>query len=354
MEETMDSVSAVVQDLDPTSTIILSHADHDGFTSSVLFNLYFNEKYSCRADIAYPSPDRRYHEIFSDMIRVQPKCLLILDALVSRYKKLLEKLAETTIIVNMDHHDVLEISHRNYINLNPHSWGLEYLNSSGLSWMLLRNIDKSFFDERCWLAAVGAVQDYCIEDNQALFNECFKRKIVTSSSLEQLLDSRLMRIAKSINAAIRNGGPEHVYDLIFKSGLENSLDVIEANGFLKQSYNKYLIRLNQLYKTFEEKKITTTDLTFFDLRGESISYISDICERERNGKIYVGYSEGLLAFRSLFFDYDVRELAKPFGGGGAHPKVAGARTKKSFRKVVSQVSENLRAAREQTTLNDFI
>jgi len=70
------------------------------------------------------------------------------------------------------------------------------------------------------------------------------------------------------------------------------------------------------------------------------SLIAEICELDRKPLIYFGYYDGLLGFCSLFYDFDVRKLARLFNGSGPHPKIAGGKTRKSFEEVINLISQH--------------
>ena len=353
MEHSLGTFLNILDDIKPKKTILFSHSDHDGFTSSVLFNLYFKKRFGKTAKITYPSKEMPYYKILSNVLRDKPKYLIIMDALVYRQKFIVEKICKNTVVVNMDHHNILNIDNDNYINLNPHQWGKEYLNSSGLVWLILRENMKAFFDSICWLPGIGAIQDYCFRDNKELFNEMKRRHYLKNTQIEELLDSEFMKMAKMINLGISNYGPGIIYEKIFQAGMENKPTVLSNNSRLLESYQTYEKDLAQTYKVFKERKIETDNLISFDFSGTNLRRISDIVEVDRQPKIYVGYSEGMLSFNSLFCDYNIRKLAGLFGGGGAHSKVGGARTQNSFIEVVRICNSYLKQEKEQKSLDSF-
>lgn len=342
-----------LSEMNPHNTVILSHADHDGFTSSVLFNLYFKKQYGSTAFVMYPYKNLPYYKIFYGILRKRPKYLLILDALVHKHKKFLEKISKKTLIINMDHHDNVVINSENYINLNPHNWGLEYLNSSGLAWLVLRDYDTKFFDERSWVAGIGAIQDYCIDDNKLLFRKLKEMGYISELDFRLLINSRLMKIAKLINIGISNVGPREIYDKIFSAAEKNNIYFLERDKVLLEVWSDYTRRFKDIYLRYKNERIIKNNLIAFNLKNEPIFLISEICEREKEEKIYMGYSKGLLGFRALFYNYDVRRLAILFNGGGPHPKVAGGKTTKSFEEVVSIITRYLLSEKSQKSLGDF-
>jgi len=328
----------VISTMKPEDLIILSHADHDGFTSTALIDCYFYKKFQQRIKKFHPSKETPYTKIFNEILKIKPKYLFLVDVVVSKYKNFLEKILQNnTVIVNLDHHDNIEISSENYINFNPHRFGLEFMNSSGLCWTFLKEIDEDF-ESLCWLAGIGAIQDYCIEDNKELFKTLKDYGYIDSLTLEYLIDSELMKIAKMINASIRAGYKDYVYQKIFDACLNNKIEILENDTIIIENYEAQERKINLIYERFKKEKITHNNLNFFDLKDSPISYISYIAERDKERKIYVGYSNGLIGFRSLFYEFDVRKLAKLFNGSGPHPKVADGKTKKSFEEVVKIVS----------------
>ena len=82
--------------------------------------------------------------------------------------------------------------------------------------------------------------------------------------------------------------------------------------------------------------------------------ISDICEIEREDAIYIGYSNGLLGFRSLFYPYDVWKLARLFRGGGPHPRVGGAQTNMSLDNIIKEIIHYLEGDISRKTLDEFM
>ncbi|RLG17809.1 hypothetical protein DRN62_00245 [Nanoarchaeota archaeon] len=356
MEEQIKTCKEVMEDAHPQDVLILSHADHDGLTSVSLIDLIYSDLYDSLTKKLHPSKTRSYYKILNEVLRLKPAYFLIVDALVKPYERLIEKIAKQgTKVINLDHHDMLSVSHENYLDLNPHKWKMEFMNSSGLCWLIAREFNRNYFEKRCWVAGIGAIQDYCIEDNKELMKELAKRHYIRETTLASTLDSKLLEIAKAINSASRLYPVNTVYQIIFQAAARNDVKMLETNEKLVKALESYRKKLEGLYDQIKKKEISVGSLKvkFYDLKGNNISLISEICEKERENAIYVGYSNGLLGFRSLFYEYDVRELAKLFNGGGPHPRVGGARTGKTFEEVINEVVNHLKGRKSQRTLNEF-
>lgn len=352
-------VANILEHFPVEQTMIFSHADHDGFTASALINNYFNLIYDQKASVVFPHHKKSYQSVFAEIIQRKPALLLILDVLVSQHKRQLKKIVRRgTKVINMDHHDLLKLSHENYVDLNPHNWQIEYLNSSGLVWLVVREINPKYFDDRAWVAGVGAVQDYCIDDNAILFRTLMENGWITKISFDSLFDSKLMKIAKMINATISQQRQEYVYNKILEASITNNWNVLLKDKELKKHYKHHLNLLKTVQKDFTRKRRIFEDVRLvsyeFADNVEDASLISDLCEKERDPYVHFGYKNGLLSFRSLFIDYDVRKLAELFGGSGPHPKVAGGKTKKGFNETVKRVYRFMSGKERQELLSKYL
>ncbi len=357
MKEKIRICSEILEKTNPKDIVILSHADHDGLTGSCLIDLiYSNTKPLLKK--FHPSRTQSYFSILNKVFLLSPKYLLIIDALIRSYQKFIEKFLKKGIkVINLDHHDLLSIKHENYLDINPHNWNFEFMNSSGLCWLIAKEIDEKYFKERCWIAGIGAIQDYCIEDNKELMEELVRREYIKKISLESALDSELLKHAKTIDSAVNLFSVNETYQIFFQAARENDIKKLQTNEKFVKAFEIYKNKLNEVYRQIDESKkineIGGIKVKFYDLKGNDISMISDFCEMEREKAIYVGYSNGLLGFRSLFYDYDVRKLAKVFGGGGPHRRVGGAKTSKLFNEIVKEVSNYLRREKSQRMLDEF-
>lgn len=359
MREKIKICSEILKAANSKDVIILSHADHDGFTATCLIDLIYSDVKNIRK--FYPSKIQSYSLIFKKILSLNPKYFLIIDALVKPYQKFIEKIMKHgSIVINLDHHDLLSIRNENYLDLNPHNWGIEFINSSGLCWLISKEIDEKYFKERCWVAGIGAIQDYCIDDNKELMEELINKGYIKKMDLESTLESELLKLAKMINSAIHMFSANKIYQILFQAAKENNIEKLQKNDKLIKALKTYENKFDEVRKHIEkdEKIISINNkqmmLKFYNLRGNDISVISYLCEIEREKAVYIGYRNGLMVFRSLFYNYDVRELAKLFGGGGPHRRVAGAKTRKSFEEMVKEILNYLKKGKSQKTLSEFM
>jgi len=337
--------------INPNDCIILSHADHDGFSSSVLLNAFFLKKYGYAASIMYPTKMTNYEKILSKIKFFKPKFLIIVDSPLSIYKKALEDILNHTYVLNFDHHDILDIKHQNYYDFNPHIWGIDFLNSSGLVWKILKKIEGSFFEERCWVAGIGAIQDYCIEDNHEMFELIRKLNLIEDLNLASLVDSKLMQIAKMVRASISTINPQYTYNILLNACMNNAPEYLYDDVKLKKAYENFKKQLNEAYNNIKADVFLKDKIKFkfYDMKEFDINLISDFCEREKEEAIYIAYKKNRISFRALFINYDVRVLVRYFGGGGANPRAAGAKTRDSYKSIIKRVLD----IHNQRSIQDF-
>ena len=341
MAESLKNVVSIIQDISPDDCIIMSHADHDGFSASVLLNSYFLSNYGMRAKILYPTKFCHYSEILQEINKHQPKYLIIVDSPLQQYTKYLLKILKQTKIVNFDHHDILNINDNNFIDFNPHLENLEFLNSSALVWKILMNIDRDFFSQRCWVAGIGAAQDYCLEDSVEMFDLIREMGLIDRFDLESVITSKLMSLAKIVRASIALTGPEYTYNSLLDACLANNINkLLNQDNKLSFALEKYQEELSRIEDFLKDKYNVYSrnglKIKFCDLYFSSINFVSDICERERDRAVYVAYKDGKVSFRALFAPFDVRLLAKFFGGGGANSRAAGAKTSLSYNEMIQR------------------
>jgi len=183
-----------------------------------------------------------------------------------------------------------------------------------------------------------------------------KRGYIEEVNLVSALNSKLIQIAKVINSSYFSINT--IYQMLFQAAYINNPEKLITDRRFIKALEIYRSKLNKIYEEIkkEEKIIWVGDikLKIYDLKGKPIQLISDICEIEKEDAIYIGYSNGLLGFRSLFYPYDVRKLARLFEGGGPHPRVGGAQTNKSLDNIIKEIIHYLEDNISRKTLDEFM
>jgi hypothetical protein len=68
------------------------------------------------------------------------------------------------------------------------------------------------------------------------------------------------------------------------------------------------------------------------------SYSVKLNLMNEDDRLYIEYDNGRLFFRNYFGKEDIRNVAKLFGGSGAHSRAGGAWTRKSFEDVINTIN----------------
>lgn len=350
LENLVNSGFRKLEEISPEDCIILSHVDHDGFSSATLLNTYFQVRFGKTARMLYPRKFFGFGKILAEIKNTKPAFLVIVDSPLARYKEILKDILTHTEILNFDHHDILSVQHTNFNDFNPHLANVEFLNSSGLIWQIIRKHDMTFFGRRSWVGGIGAAQDYCLEDNIEMFKIIQEIDLIEKLDINSLLESRIMFLAKMIRASIQNDA-QYAYDSLFNASLENNVEKLFENPTLKNSYEFFSKKFNDssefLKNTAVLLKEKNVNIKILNMKNLPINFVSDLCEKEKENVVYVAYQNGRLSFRTLFTNFDVRVLAKHFGGGGPNRRAAGANSKKSFEQIVKEISSIL----QQRTLS---
>jgi hypothetical protein len=341
----------LIREYTPEDVLIISHADHDGVSSSVFANLWFKLKFGRLAQTLFPSKTTGYSTVFGQALDSGCKCLLIFDSLVTRVGGYVaEAVKRGKVVINADHHTPITLESERFVDLNPQSYGIGSLCSSTVSWKICRHLEADYFTDRAWVPAVGTAHDYSFEGAPELFQLVKDQhpELINEVSFHGIFDSKLYEIARIVRCGLYHGERDHVYEKFVEAGESNRPKLLMQDALLSKLMNACESELGRTLEHFRRNHIQKGDLIFYEIpRGQSVlgvSVISDICERDRSAAAYIGFSPGIVTIRSLFGSIDARELAKHLGGGGPNAHSAGARTHLSFREVVELLSGSSRQA----------
>ena len=299
------------------NSIIYAHADHDGICASVGLNYIFG----------------RIETKFSQFFRpknipcLKNKKLFIVCDLQLSEKQINYLLNKGLEVINFDHHEIRDIKHKNYLCLNPKKiYGKELISSSGLIWKIFRP------EKVAWILAVGSAGDLAVEDNIELFKFVKKKypELLEDTSLKAIYSSKIFELAQILLMSFDN--PEEGFTIL-KKNIETP-----QNIFKSSLYEKYRRKQKIIQKFFEEQKNRVIEHPKFVLIDTSNleyagSYSDYLNLKFKDKRVYIEYDNGRLFFRNYFGNEDIRNVAKLFGGGGAHRRAGGAHTRKTFNEV---------------------
>ena len=317
-------------------TIIYAHADHDGICASVGLNYLFGD-----IETKFSQSFKPKYIPFS----LNKKLFIICD-LQLREKQINYLLRKGLEVINFDHHEIRDINNENYLCLNPKKlYRKEFISSSGLIWKIFKP------EKIAWILAIGSAGDLAIEDNIELF-EFVKQKypeLLEDTSLESIYSSKIFELMQILLMSFNN--PKEGFTI-----LKKSIEIGSQSIFKSSLYEQYLRKQKIIQKFFEEQRNKVIEHSKFVLIDTSNlehagSYSVYLNLKFKDKRVYIEYSNGRLFFRNYFGNEDIRNIAKLFGGGGAHRRAGGASTRKRFNEIYKLIKDYYE--KRQSTLFDF-
>ena len=332
----MLEITDLIKSVPVENRFIISHADHDGICSAIGLNYVFGD---IKTEFSLPFRPK--------FINIPEGISLLINNDLLLSEKQIEFILDKGIkVINLDHHDVRDIANSNYYCLNPKKlWNKQFISSSGMIWKLFRP------EKIAWILAAGSAGDLCIEDNIELF-EFVKNQhpeLINDLTMEGIYNSKIFEIAQTILMSFLV--PREGYNLL-KRCIVNNLDY--SLVFKSEFYSKLKEKLLKMDKELPEiKKIEHNEFVLLDSsdREFSSSYSVFAQIKSSDKRMHIEYAKGRLFFRNYLGDKSILDLAKLFGGGGAHKRAGGAYTKKSFDEVGNIIRSYF--DENQRSLGDF-
>jgi len=315
--------------------IIYVHADHDGICTAVGLNYLFGN-IETKFSLSFKPRKLPYFK--------NKKLFLICDLQLTK-KQIIYLLNKGLEIINFDHHEILEVKHKNYLCLNPKKlYGKEFISSSGLIWKIFKP------EKIAWILTIGSAADLCVEDNIELF-EFVKQKhpeLLQNTSLEAIYSSKIFELAQILLMSFEN--PENGFKIVMESIKEGPKRIFDS-----YLYKLYLEKQKDIQNFFEEKNkiIENKKFVLIDSSGMKFSgsYSVYLNLKNKDKRAYIEYNNGRLFFRNYFGDENIKDIAKLFNGSGSHKRSGGAYTRETFDEVLDILKNYFE--RKQCSLFDF-
>ncbi|MEM1989001.1 MAG: DHH family phosphoesterase [Candidatus Woesearchaeota archaeon] len=328
----MQKIQEIIRKYKSQDILIFAHADHDGICATAGLNYLFGNLKVIFSQSFMPK-------------KMPPLCnkkLLIICDLQLNEKNILELLENGMEIIDLDHHEIKNITHSRYHCFNPKKlYNKQFISSSGLIWKLFRPSEIS------WVLGVGSAGDLAIEDVADLFEQIAEKfpELLSSPEIKTIYNSKIFELAQILLMSFDN--PEEGLELVRKS-IEEGYNKIYESKF----YSEYLKKQNTLSAFLNKNKskiIEDKNFVLIDSSNQLYvgSYSVKLNLENKDKRAYIEYCNGRLFFRNYFGSEDVRALAKQFGGGGPHARTGGAFTKKSFAEVLNLIKEYFKNKAQQ-------
>src|SRR3989338_2168927 len=177
--------------------VIIYNNDADGICSCILIKKLL-EKTAKNAPLTISQPMPTEKNLIRKIQTTLPTKIIFLDLAIDQQQDVMKKLVRLCDILIIDHHQITKDANSpNVVHCNPRFSNPKiYQSATYLSYKLCSEI--SDMSEHLWIAAVGMIGDYNLDDSQDLVKHVREKYKIGE---EKLYDSFLGRIADMIAAA---------------------------------------------------------------------------------------------------------------------------------------------------------
>ena len=313
------------------NVVIIFNNDGDGICSCVLIKNLLEKKGVEPYIISQPMPPDKFLQK-----RIQttvPTKMIFLDMAIDQQPQIVKRFASICDILIIDHHTIArDMNSRAVVHYNPRFERKDkYQSTTYCAYKLCSIIEDS--SESLWIAAVGMVSDYNLEDSQDLVEEVVKRYSVD----KQLYNSIFGRIADMI-AYTRSTGllncEEMVEFFCSAKSLEN-LEKTKNYDKLLQSFQIIDTEISAIIDDAEKNSEHVGNIIFYPIKSRYglSSVVSTRLSEKFQNKIVIIYeknkSGAKLSVRNQTKKFDVGKLLQRAmhgidGSAGGHEAAAGA------------------------------
>lgn len=153
--------------------IIIFHNDCDGISSCALMNKFLKNKIGKSADFIISQPMPPTKNLLQRIRMSIPTKIIFLDLAIDQERVLIKRLENICEILIIDHHQISNnLNSKRTIHYNPLFRGKVYQSASYLTYKICSKILD--MKKYLWIAAVGIVGDYNIDDSMDLIKEIKK------------------------------------------------------------------------------------------------------------------------------------------------------------------------------------
>ena len=311
--------------------VVIFNNDGDGISSCVLLNKFL-EKTGRKKPYIIPQPMPMDKNIIQRIQTTVPNKLIFLDIAADQQQNVLKKLGSICDMMIVDHHQVFkDMNGKNIVHYNPRieTHGVYRSTSYCVYTICSKIIDMS---DLLWIAGVGMVSDYNLDDSKDLVKELKK-----NYSLEEpLYGTKLGRMADMIASTRATNvlSCEQMVDVFENSTFEgfekarNADKMIESQKIIENE-------ISEILADYEQKMERAGNIIFYNIKskfnlGSSIS--TKVSEHVQKSLVVIYERSGnriKISARNQAKNINagnvMQRAAKEVGGsGGGHEAAAGA------------------------------
>lgn len=256
------------------SVVIIFNNDADGMCSCVLLSLFLDNFVKIEnKPFIIPQPMPMDKNLIQRIQTTLPTKLIFLDLAADQQQNMLKRFSGICNILIIDHHQVTKnMNSKTITHHNPRFKNSKiYQSTAYLTYKICSELTD--MSDYLWIAAVGMVADYNLDDSGDLVEAAKKKYRIT-----ELRDSIISKIAEMISAsrATRALSNEEIVNIIIIT--KNPDDFPEANDKLIDSYKKIETEIMAIMIDTEKSSEKIGKIIFYNIKSK-FNLRSDISTR---------------------------------------------------------------------------
>ncbi len=216
------------------NVVIIYNNDADGICSCILVKKLL-EKTAKNVPYAISQPMPTEKNLIRKIQTTLPTKIIFLDLAIDQQQDVLKRLGKLCDILIIDHHQITKnMNSSTVVHYNPRFKNQKlYQSAAYASYKICTDVTD--MSEHLWIAAVGMIGDYNLEDSQDLV-KLVKEKYRIQE--EKLYDSYLGRVADMISAAraTRELTCEQMVEILGRAKTPEDLEKVEGSEKMLESF----------------------------------------------------------------------------------------------------------------------
>ena len=317
------------------NVVIIYNNDGDGICSCVLIKKILETKGVDPYIIAQPMPpDKNLQKKLQTTV---PTKIIFLDMAIDQQPHVVKKFASISDILIIDHHSIKNnMNSMNVVHYNPRFEG-EKIYQSTTYCAYKFGADMMEFSDNLWVAAVGMVSDYNLEDSQDIVEKVAEKYSVSKSLYKSIFGRLADMIAYTKSTKMLSC--DELVDLFGSTTLENIENAKNYDKML-QSFQIVDKEINEILDDAEKNSEKIGDIIFYNIKSRYglSSVISTRLSTKHKDNILIIYEKSKshikLSARNQSRRFNLGKLFQQAmqgieGSGGGHEAAAGATMKES-------------------------
>ncbi|MEM7819595.1 MAG: DHHA1 domain-containing protein [Candidatus Aenigmatarchaeota archaeon] len=321
-----------LKSIKPTDEIvIIFNNDADGICACALINKFL-EKTGRKRPYIISQPMPMDKNLIRRIQTTIPNKIIFLDLAVDQQQSILKKLGGICDILIIDHHQVYKnLSKKNVVHYNPRFKNKNiYQSTSYLVYKICSKIIN--MSEYLWIAAIGIVADYNLNDSKDLVNEIKNKYSI--KKLEKSIFSQWSDMIYAVRATKYLSCEQIVYIIENVKNFEN-LSSIENYDKMLDAYQKISNETMSILSDIERNHETIGNIIFYNIKSKYnlSSQISTKLSEKYPDKLIITYEKNKnkikVSARNQSNKIDAGKVLKLAtkglkASGGGHEAAAGA------------------------------